>query len=104
MQFSEMFAPPESLVISETSTTGSSKSDPLETEASDIVAGGGAKADAFVSPAIPINLEETAEDAWMRRARLSGKTNVASVQRFGLFFFRNQTPLSSYNGPGEANG
>ncbi|CAO3678892.1 unnamed protein product [Umbelopsis vinacea] len=77
----QMFAPPESLVISETSTTGSSKSDPLETEASDIVAGGGAKADAFVSPAIPINLEETAEDAWMRRARLSGKTNVASVQR-----------------------
>jgi hypothetical protein len=76
-----MFAPPESLDGSETS---------LRVEAPE---GSGAKPDkVVVSPVTKaINLEETAEDAWMRRARLSGKSsNVTPRKRFKAYFSLHQ--------------
>lgn len=70
-----MFAPPESLRGPESKKVLSEniQSEPLS-----------AMLETTVASSVPINLEETAEDAWMRRARLSGKANVVSPKRFVL--------------------
>jgi hypothetical protein len=69
-----MFAPPKSLDGSETV---------MKVEAPE---GSDATPDKVVVSSVikAINLEETAEDAWMRRARLSGKSTVTPRKRFGL--------------------
>ncbi|KAI9281382.1 hypothetical protein BC943DRAFT_362962 [Umbelopsis sp. AD052] len=70
-RYNKMFAPPKSLDSSETSA---------KVEAPE---GSGAQPDTALVSSVPktINLEETAEDAWMRRARLSGKSNVTPRKR-----------------------
>ncbi|CAO3674749.1 unnamed protein product [Umbelopsis ramanniana] len=70
-RYNKMFAPPKSLDGSETST---------KVEAPE---GSDAKPDKVVVSSVikTINLEETAEDAWMRRARLSGKSTVTPRKR-----------------------
>ncbi|KAH8551443.1 hypothetical protein BGW37DRAFT_493663 [Umbelopsis sp. PMI_123] len=70
-RYNKMFAPPKNL-------DGSENSSKL-----DAPGGSGPKSDTVVVSPVKksINLEETAEDAWMRRARLSGKSNVTPRKR-----------------------
>ncbi|KAG2177068.1 hypothetical protein INT43_007724 [Umbelopsis isabellina] len=68
-RYNKMFAPPESLRGPESKKVLSEniQSEPLT-----------AMLETTVASSAPINLEETAEDAWLRRARLSGKADVVS--------------------------
>lgn len=80
-----MFAPPPP--PSDDETTIISKSDQaLEMDTSVAAANSGVVSQAVAAVVNPLNLEETAEDAWMRRARLSGKTNITPLQRYRHFF------------------
>ncbi|CAM0135443.1 unnamed protein product [Umbelopsis sp. WA50703] len=71
-RYNKMFAPPESLRGPEAKRV---LSENIQSEPSPAIP------DTLVpslAPTNPINLEETAEDAWLRRARLSGKANVVA--------------------------
>ncbi|GAB5587105.1 hypothetical protein Unana1_02005 [Umbelopsis nana] len=80
IRHNKMFAPPPP--PSDDETTIISKSDQaLEMDTSVAAANSGVVSQAVDAVVNPLNLEETAEDAWMRRARLSGKTNITPHQR-----------------------